>query len=145
MGSWVLEPFEPEFMQRALIAGMLAVVAGGVATGAAYAQPQISAVGFAATDLSADGTTVVGVLNSAQSYVRWIRSTSQTLPLSADEPPAESGASACEVTASSCAADVSGCAGESPTSSSSASVSPAVCAPATNSDSSAMSCANVVA
>jgi len=30
MESWLLEPFEPEFMQRALIAGMLAVVASSV-------------------------------------------------------------------------------------------------------------------
>lgn len=30
MADWVLEPFEPEFMQRALIAGMLAVVASSV-------------------------------------------------------------------------------------------------------------------
>ena len=30
MDSWLLEPFEPEFMQRALIAGMLAVVASSV-------------------------------------------------------------------------------------------------------------------
>ena len=30
MAQWVLEPFEPEFMQRALLAGMLAVVASSV-------------------------------------------------------------------------------------------------------------------
>jgi manganese/iron transport system permease protein len=30
MGHWVLDPFEPEFMQRALLAGMLAVVATSV-------------------------------------------------------------------------------------------------------------------
>ena len=29
-GHWLLEPFEPEFMQRALLAGMLAVVASSV-------------------------------------------------------------------------------------------------------------------
>jgi manganese/iron transport system permease protein len=30
MAAWVLDPFEPEFMQRALLAGMLAVVASSV-------------------------------------------------------------------------------------------------------------------
>ena len=30
MVHWVLDPFEPEFMQRALLAGMLAVVASSV-------------------------------------------------------------------------------------------------------------------
>jgi ABC-type Mn2+/Zn2+ transport system permease subunit len=30
MAPWVLDPFEPEFMQRALVAGMLAVVASSV-------------------------------------------------------------------------------------------------------------------
>jgi hypothetical protein len=65
-------------------ANVLAVVAGGVATTAAYAQPQISAVGFAATDISADGNTVVGIANSSQNYMRWVRSTSTIAPLSPD-------------------------------------------------------------
>jgi uncharacterized membrane protein len=59
-------------------AGVLAMVAGGVATAAAYAQPRISTVGFNATDISADGSTVVGTSQTALSYMRWVRSGSPT-------------------------------------------------------------------
>jgi hypothetical protein len=53
--------------------GVLAVLAGGVATAAAYAQPQLIDLGFNGGAISADGRTVVGQLGSGGPYCRWMR------------------------------------------------------------------------